>query len=97
MPVSKERKNARTAMLKQVTVDELGRIVIPMPMRKELGIAVRDRLTIKAVDDRIILTKAVSTCVYVCPVRRNGRACCAGGEASLCRLCPQGSSDVMIK
>lgn len=62
MPANQERKNARTAMLKQVTVDELGRIVIPMPMRKELGIAVRDRLTIKAVDDRIILTKAVSTC-----------------------------------
>ncbi|MBQ1981905.1 MAG: AbrB/MazE/SpoVT family DNA-binding domain-containing protein, partial [Clostridia bacterium] len=61
MPANQERK-ARTAMLKQVTVDELGRIVIPMPMRKELGIAVRDRLTIKAVDDRIILTKAVSTC-----------------------------------
>ena len=61
MPANQERK-ARTAMLKQVTVDELGRIVIPMPMRKELGIAVRDRLTIKAVDDRIILTKAVATC-----------------------------------
>ena len=61
MPANQERK-ARTAMLKQVTVDELGRIVIPMPMRKELGIAVRDRLTIKAVDDHIILTKAVSTC-----------------------------------
>ncbi len=61
MSANQERRT-RTAMLKQVTVDELGRIVIPMPIRKALGIAVRDRLTIKAVDDRIILTKAVPTC-----------------------------------
>ncbi len=44
-------------------VDDLGRIVIPMEMRRTLGIKVRDPLSISLEGDRIILRKFKEMCV----------------------------------
>lgn len=43
-------------------VDDLGRIVIPMELRKTLGINVRDPLAIFVEGDRIVLTKHKDSC-----------------------------------
>jgi len=45
-------------------VDELGRIVIPIEMRRVLDIAIRDELEIFAEDNRIILQKYETSCVF---------------------------------
>ena len=43
-------------------VDELGRIVIPMELRRTLGINVKDPLSISTEGDRIILEKSRDVC-----------------------------------
>ncbi|NTW28060.1 MAG: AbrB/MazE/SpoVT family DNA-binding domain-containing protein [Coriobacteriia bacterium] len=43
-------------------VDDLGRIVIPMELRKTLGIKVRDPLAIYVEGERIMLTKHKDAC-----------------------------------
>jgi transcriptional pleiotropic regulator of transition state genes len=43
-------------------VDDLGRIVIPMELRRTLGIKVKDPLAIFVEDDRIILTRHKDAC-----------------------------------
>ncbi len=43
-------------------VDELGRIVIPMELRRTLGIGVKDPLAIFVEGDRIILQKHRDAC-----------------------------------
>jgi len=43
-------------------VDDLGRIVIPMELRKTLGIRVKDPLAIYVEGERIILTKHHDAC-----------------------------------
>ncbi len=45
-------------------VDELGRIVLPIEIRRTLDIAERDPLEITVEADRIILKKYESTCVF---------------------------------
>lgn len=62
-------------------VDDLGRIVIPMELRRTLGIHVKDPLSISVDGERIILEKYRESCV-ICgseeqaqPVR--GRTVCA--------------------
>lgn len=45
-------------------VDELGRIVIPMELRKSLGIAEKDALEIYVDGGQIILRKYVPGCVF---------------------------------
>lgn len=45
-------------------VDELGRIVIPMELRKSLGIAEKDVLEIYVDGGQIILRKYVPGCVF---------------------------------
>jgi AbrB family transcriptional regulator, transcriptional pleiotropic regulator of transition state genes len=45
-------------------VDELGRIVIPVEIRKRFGIAVRDPLEIGVRGDTIVLSKPQDTCVF---------------------------------
>ena len=45
-------------------VDELGRIVIPIELRRTLDIAERDTLEIFVSDDTIILKKFHPTCVF---------------------------------
>ncbi len=44
-------------------VDDLGRIVIPMELRRTLGIRVKDPLSISVEGDRIILEKHKAACV----------------------------------
>lgn len=45
-------------------VDELGRIVLPIELRRTLDIAERDALEIFVSDDTIILKKFQPTCVF---------------------------------
>jgi transcriptional pleiotropic regulator of transition state genes len=62
-------------------VDDLGRIVIPMELRRTLGINVKDPLSISVDGEKIILQKHRDSCV-VCGsieeiVRVRDRAMCA--------------------
>ena len=45
-------------------VDELGRIVLPIELRRTLDIAERDELEIYMEGDRIILQKFEPSCIY---------------------------------
>lgn len=45
-------------------VDELGRVVLPIELRRTLGIEERDCLEISLEEDRIILRKLESSCVF---------------------------------
>lgn len=45
-------------------VDELGRVVIPIELRRTLGIAVKDPLEIYVDTDRIILKKYLPACIF---------------------------------
>ncbi len=45
-------------------VDELGRIVIPMELRRTIGIHIKDSLEIYTDDDKIILAKYEPGCVF---------------------------------
>lgn len=64
-------------------VDDLGRIVIPMELRRTLGIKVKDPMAIFVEGDRIILTKHSDACA-ICgdteaeKVDVKGRAVCTG-------------------
>lgn len=46
-------------------VDELGRVVIPIELRRTLSIAERDALEIYTDEDRIVLRKYEPTCTCV--------------------------------
>jgi len=45
-------------------VDELGRIVIPVEIRKRFGIHERDPLEISVQGDSVVLTRPVDRCVF---------------------------------
>ncbi|HAW60422.1 MAG TPA: AbrB family transcriptional regulator [Actinobacteria bacterium] len=45
-------------------IDELGRITIPMELRRTLGIQVKDPLEIYVDKDKIILTKYETACIF---------------------------------
>lgn len=45
-------------------VDELGRIVLPIELRRTLDINVRDELEISLDDDKVVLCKYEPTCVF---------------------------------
>ncbi|NMR89793.1 AbrB/MazE/SpoVT family DNA-binding domain-containing protein, partial [Vibrio parahaemolyticus] len=45
-------------------VDELGRIVIPIELRRTLNISVKDPLEIFVEDDKIILRKFSPSCTF---------------------------------
>lgn len=45
-------------------VDELGRVVIPIELRRTLGIKVKDALEIYVDDERIILNKYEPACLF---------------------------------
>lgn len=51
-------------------VDELGRIVLPIELRRTLDIAVRDELEIYLDDDKVILRKYEPSCIF-CASSRN--------------------------
>ncbi len=61
-------------------VDDLGRIVIPMELRRTLGINVKDPISISVEGDRIVLEKYRDACV-ICAgqdgiTRVQGKAVC---------------------
>jgi AbrB family transcriptional regulator, transcriptional pleiotropic regulator of transition state genes len=64
-------------------LDDLGRIVIPIDIRKRLGLAERDPVEISVNGDRIVLAKVAATCIF----------CAAGDDLeryrdqSVCRGC----------
>ena len=45
-------------------VDELGRIVLPIELRRMLDIAERDELEIYLDDDRVVLKKYEPSCIF---------------------------------
>ena len=45
-------------------LDELGRITLPIELRKVLGITGRDALQISLENDRIVLTKYEPACIF---------------------------------
>ena len=45
-------------------IDQLGRIVLPIELRRTLGIAIRDGLEIFTEDGKIILRKYTSGCIF---------------------------------
>ena len=66
-------------------VDELGRVVLPIELRRTLDIAERDALEIYVDQDAVILKKYVPACVF-----------CGGTEGvlhyknkNICRVCLQ--------
>ncbi len=68
-------------------VDELGRIVLPIELRRTLDIEERDALEIYVEDDSIILRKYQQSCVF-CDSTRDlinfkGRNVCADCAAKL--------------
>jgi AbrB family transcriptional regulator, transcriptional pleiotropic regulator of transition state genes len=67
-------------------VDELGRVVIPIELRRTLGIAEKDALEIYVDDDRIILKKYKPnmTCAITGEVSDDNMAL-AGGKLILSR------------
>jgi len=70
-------------------VDDLGRIVIPMELRRTLGIHVKDALSISVEGERIILEKYKDSCI-ICGdekqiVAVKGRPLCAKCVADIKR------------
>ncbi|MBO5556631.1 MAG: AbrB/MazE/SpoVT family DNA-binding domain-containing protein [Oscillospiraceae bacterium] len=68
-------------------VDELGRIVLPIEMRRTLDIAEKDALEIYVEGDSIILRKYQAACVFCDSVHNirefKGRSVCAECAAKL--------------
>lgn len=68
-------------------VDELGRIVLPIELRRTLDIAERDALEIFVSEETIILKKFQPTCIF-CDSAKNiinykGKNVCSGCIAAL--------------
>ncbi len=61
-------------------VDELGRIVLPVELRRTLDIAERDELEIYLDDDKVVLRKYEPSCIFCAGVRNlvnyHGRNVC---------------------
>jgi transcriptional pleiotropic regulator of transition state genes len=79
-----------TGIVRQI--DELGRIVIPIEIRKRLAIAERDPLEIFVKGEKIILGKPVDQCVF-CGKQRNldifmDRSVCASCRSELASTIP---------
>ena len=47
-----------------IKIDELGRVVLPIELRKQFGIDVKDSLEIYVDGDRIILRKKKDACIF---------------------------------
>jgi transcriptional pleiotropic regulator of transition state genes len=55
-------RGATTGIIRQI--DELGRIVIPIEIRKRFGLGEKDPLEISVKDETIILSRPHSICVF---------------------------------
>jgi AbrB family transcriptional regulator, transcriptional pleiotropic regulator of transition state genes len=72
------RGATRTGIVRHI--DELGRIVIPIEIRKRLGLAEKDKLEISVKDEVILLSRPQDRCVFCGRetelVEHRGRAVC---------------------
>ena len=72
-------------------VDELGRIVLPIELRRTLDIAERDELEIYMDNDRIVLQKFEPSCVFCASsyglVSYHGKNVCQECAQNLAELC----------
>jgi len=64
-------------------VDELGRIVLPIEMRRTLDIEVRDEIEIFMENDRIILQKYEPSCIFC----GSSRALIEYQRKNVCQMC----------
>jgi transcriptional pleiotropic regulator of transition state genes len=68
-------------------LDELGRIVIPIEIRKRFGLTERDALEITVKDQTILLSRPRSSCVFCGSTRlvveHRGRGVCRSCAAEL--------------
>lgn len=74
-----------TGIVRQV--DELGRIVIPIELRRSYDLAVKDNIEIYTEDDKIILKKYQRSCIFCGNgddlIDYKGKAVCADCAAAL--------------
>jgi len=71
-------------------VDELGRIVLPIELRRTLDIAERDELEILVEGNKIILKKCESSCVFC----GSSQALVTFKEKKVCQTCIRNMSRV---
>ena len=64
-------------------VDDLGRIVLPIELRRMLDIAERDELEIYMESDRIVLQKYEPACIFCA----SSRGLVTHGGKNVCREC----------
>ena len=64
-------------------VDELGRIVLPIELRRTLDIDIKDSLEIYVDDSRIILKKYQPTCIFC----GEGNDTVNFGDKNICKGC----------
>ena len=64
-------------------VDELGRIVLPIELRRTLDIDIKDSLEIYVDDSKIILKKYEPTCIFC----GEGNNIINYGDKNICRDC----------
>jgi AbrB family transcriptional regulator, transcriptional pleiotropic regulator of transition state genes len=80
-----QRRPRTTGIIRRV--DDLGRIVIPIEIRKRLGLGEKDPLEISVREDVILLSKPQSVCVFcgrgVRLREHRGRAVCDACIAEL--------------
>ena len=67
-------------------VDELGRIVLPIELRRVLDIAEKDELEIYTESDRIVLKKHQTSCVFC----GSSKALIVFKEKHICEQCARG-------
>jgi len=77
--------NATTGIIRHL--DELGRIVIPIEIRKRFGLTERDALEISVKDQTILLSRPRAACVFCGATRsvveHRGRGACRSCVAEL--------------
>jgi transcriptional pleiotropic regulator of transition state genes len=62
-PIARTTRGAtRTGIIRHI--DELGRIVIPIEIRKRFGLGEKDPLEISVKDETILLSKPQTSCVF---------------------------------
>jgi transcriptional pleiotropic regulator of transition state genes len=61
-PGDSEREAEHTGIVRRI--DELGRVVIPIEIRKRFGLAEKDPVEISVRGESILLTKPHSVCVF---------------------------------
>ncbi len=67
-------------------VDDLGRIVIPMELRRTLGIKVHDPLSISVENERIVLSKNRDACV-ICGASGDDKQVVRVLDRAVCKDC----------